>query len=288
MKVIDSTTRVRFANIMFTTDLSPAAERALPYAIEIARRYQSKIHAAYVIPPDFYPLVPPAAWPKLAEEEAEFREDRRRHLDEQLSGVPHQVIFQSGDTWPALRKIIRDSEIDLIVLSTHGRGGLQKVLLGSVAEQIFRQAPCPVLSVGPLASLKHERATDLNRILFATDFSPESLAGAPFAISLAQEHRAQLILLHCLQNGGDISALRHSLSELIPYGADLRCAPDCIVERGAPASKILEVAEGHGADLIVIGIRGTDGALAKATPFSGSGTYKIVTHAKCPVLTIRG
>jgi nucleotide-binding universal stress UspA family protein len=288
MKVKESTTRVRFANIMYATDLSPAAEKALPYAIGIARRYQSKIHAAYVIPPEIYPLVPPAAWPKLAEEEAEFREDRRRHLDEQLSGVPHQVIFQSGDTWPALREIIRISDIDLIVLSTHGRGGLQKILLGSVAEQIFRQAPCPVLSVGPLASPKNERATDLNRILFATDFSPESLAGAPYAISLAEEHRAQLILLHCLEDGADISALRHSLGKLVPFGADLRCAPDCIVERGAPASKILEVAEGHGADLIVIGIRGIEGTLAKVAPFFGSGTYKIVTHAKCPVLTIRG
>ncbi len=287
MKAMDPISRVRFANILFTTDLSPTSEKALPYAIEVARRYQSKIHAAYIIPPDIYPLVPPAAWPKLAEEEAEFRKERRRSLEAQLSGVPHEIIFQAGETWPALAEIIQKMEIDLLVLSTHGRGGLGKVILGSVAEQIFRQAPCPVLSVGPLASAKPNPAADLGRILFATDFSPESLAGAPFAISLAQEHRAQLILLHCLQDGGDVAALLHSLRNVVPFGSDLRCAPDCIVEHGTPATKILEVAEGHGADMIVLGVRGTDGPIARITPFTRSGTYKIVTQAKCPVLTVR-
>jgi len=288
MKTLDSTTRVRFKNILFATDLSPSADNALPYAVEIARRYHAEVYAVHVIRPDVYPLVPPAAWPKFAEDEEEFRRESRHHLDEQLRDLSHEIIFQAGDTWPTLAEVIEQKLVDLLVLGTHGRKGLEKVLLGSVAEEIFRQALCPVLTVGPRSSLRPKNAAELNRILYATDFSPESLAAAPIAISLAREHRAQLILLHSMEGTGEVSLLRHTLRGLVPFGADLRCQPDCVVERGAPANKILEVAEGHGADIIVLGVHGADSHLARITHLARSDAYKIVTQAKCPVLTVRG
>jgi nucleotide-binding universal stress UspA family protein len=288
MKTLDSTTRVTFKNMLFATDLSSSAENALPYAVEIARRNHATVYAVHVIGPDVYPLVPPAAWPKFAEDEKEFRRESRHRLDEQLRDLSHEIIFQAGDTWPTLAKVIEEKRVDLIVLATHGRTGLEKVLLGSVAEEIFRQALCPVLTVGPRSSPRAKETAELNRILYATDFSPESLAAAPFAISLAREHRAQLILLHSMEGTGEVSALRHVLRDLVPFGADLRCEPDCIVERGAPANKILEVSEGHGADMIVLGVHGADGHLSRITHFVRSDAYKIVTQAKCPVLTVRG
>jgi len=288
MKTLDSTAHVAFENILFATDLSPSAEKVLPYAIEIARRYHATVYAVHVTRPDVYPLVPPAAWPKFAEDEEEFRRESRHHLDEQLRDLSHEIIFQAGDTWPTLAEIIQKKRVDLLVLGTHGRTGLEKVLLGSVAEEIFRQALCPVLTVGPRSSLRPKNAAELSRILYATDFSPESLAAAPYAISLAREHRAQLILLHSMEGAGEVSALRYTLRDLVPFGADLRCQPDCVVEHGGPANKILEVSEGHGADLIVLGVHGADGHLARITHFVRSDAYKIVTQAKCPVLTVRG
>lgn len=288
MKTLDSTVRVRFANILFTTDLSAAAERALPYALEIARRYQSTVYAVHVVEPDFYPMVPPATWPKLAEQNAKNREEGRRRLEEKLLGFSHEIIFQDGEIGAALADIVTKKKIDLLVLSTHGRSGLEKALLGSVAEKIFRHALRPVLTVGPGAPETPKQSATLNRIVYATDFSAESLAGAPYAISLAREHRAQLILFHCLVDGGDVNVLLHSLHEIVPFGSDLRSEPDCIVERGQPANKILEVAEGHGADLIVLGVQGADGQLGRIIHFARSGTYRIVTGAKCPVLTVLG
>ncbi len=288
MKTLDSTTRVAFENILFATDLSPSAENALSYAVEIARRYHATVYAVHVIGPDVYALVPPIGWPKFADEEEEFRRESRHHLDEQLRDLPHEIIFQSGDTWPTLAEVIQKKRVDLLVLGTHGRTGLEKVLLGSVAEEIFRQALCPVLTVGPRSSLRPKNVAELNRILYATDFSPESLAAAPYAISLAREHRAQLILLHSMEDAGEVSVLRYTLRDLVPFGADLRCQPDCVVERGAPANKILEVSEGHGADMIVLGVHGADGHLARITHFVRSDAYKIVTQAKCPVFTVRG
>jgi nucleotide-binding universal stress UspA family protein len=288
MRNLDSTARVRFANILFTTDLSADAERALPYALEIARRYNSTIYASHIVLDDRNPLVPPANWAMLAEQSAKYREDGRRRLEELLRDLPHEIIFEKGEIVVALAELISKKKIDLVVLSTHGRSGIEKALLGSVAEKIFRQTLRPVLTVGPRASGVPKPRAGLNRIVFATDFSAESVAGAPYAISLAREHRAQLILLHCLEDGGDVKTLLHSLHEIVPFGADLRSEPDCIVERGHPADKILEVAEGHGADMIVLGVHGTDSQHGRKTQFNHSGTYKIVTRATCPVLTVRG
>lgn len=136
--------------------------------------------------------------------------------------------------------------------------------------------------------MKPKQTAPLSCILYATDFSAESLAGAPYAISLAREHRARLILLYCLEGAGDIATYLASLHDIVPFGSELRCEPDCIVERGLPAEKILEVAEGHAADMIVLGLHGADGHLAKITPFASSGAYQIITRAQSPVLTVRG
>jgi nucleotide-binding universal stress UspA family protein len=273
-------------NILFATDLSSAAERALPYALEIARRYGSTIYAAYVIEPEVYPLVPPTAWPKMAEQEEVFRKESRKDLEERLQAVPHKIIFQQGKVWQTLSEIIEEKEIDLLLFSTHGRTGLDRVLFGSVAEEILRKAPCPVLAVGPAVTAKPKRTAELNRILYATDFGAESLAAAPYAISLAQEHRAQLILLHSIETKGDTPSILFTLRQLVPFGADLRCEPECVVEHGAPAAKILELAEARCADLIVLGVHGNKGPVQKhLTP---SGLLRIVSQAKCPVLIVRG
>jgi nucleotide-binding universal stress UspA family protein len=284
-KVPNVATRLRFENILYATDLSFAAERALPYALEIARRYGATIYVVHVIQPDVYPLVPPSAWSKMAETEAVFREESKRDLEEQLQSVPHEIIFRPGKTWPILSQLIEEKQIDLVVFSTHGGGGLQKLIFGSVADDIFRSSPCPILAVGPSVRIKPRANAELNRILYATDFKTESLAAAPYAISLAQEHRAQLVLLHSIEDGGDVSAILHTLKQLVPFGAELRTDPVCIVERGAPASKILEVAEAHGADLIMLGIQNNIKNFGKH--LLRPGIFQIVAGATCPILMVR-
>src|ERR1700674_6046926 len=74
--------------------------------------------------------------------------EHAQRLNEQLKGVEHQVVIGEGNIWEVISKLVKQKEIDLIVLGTRGRTGLGKALLGSVAEQILRQAPCPVLTVG--------------------------------------------------------------------------------------------------------------------------------------------
>ena len=282
--------RVTFQHILFATDFSDTADRALPYAVEIARRSMATIHAVHVISPDAYPALPPAEWPELAQDMEEFRARKKNQLELELQELPHEFLFLKGDVWENLEEVIREKNVDLLVLGTHGRTGIAKALMGSVAEKIFRQASCPVLTVGPGVAPRasHAAAAELNCILYATDFSPESLAAARYAISLAKDHRAELILLHTTKDGiegqGDLAL--ETLKNVVPLGAGLLSKPTYIMEDGAPAEAILRAAKKAHADLIVIGARGVEKHLTAATHFSDSIASSVAANAGCPVLTV--
>lgn len=282
-RALDTTTRVAFRRILFATDLSTAAEKALPYALEIARRYGAMLYVVHAIAPIGYPYAPVAAWPQLEEEEQRFRASAKQRLEHRLEGTAHELDFVSGHVLPVLREMIESKDIDLLVAGTHGRTGMDKVVLGSVAEQIFREANCPVLTVGLRSKTSAHSVAELSRILYATDFSPESLAAAPYAISLSREHRGQLILMNCLEQGGESRSMLRTLRELVPFGTDLRNEPICVVEQGPHGDKIPEACESHGADLLVLGAA----APKQGAHFHHSALYKIITRATCPVLTVR-
>src|ERR1017187_202667 len=118
-----------------------------------------------------------------------------------FKGVQHKELIEEGEVPEVLSKLVRKYGIDLIVIGTGGRKGLGKLLLGSVAEEVFRNAECPVLTMGPHAT-RWETNGNLQHILFATDFGPESLHGLPYALSLAEENRARLTLLHVAPEPG--------------------------------------------------------------------------------------
>lgn len=136
-----------------------------------------------------------------------------------------------------MEEVIGGCKIDLIVLGTHGRTGWGKVLLGSVAESIFRKAPCPVVTVGPHCSADPKRSVEFHQIVFATNFSPESLVAAPYAVSLAQENQAKLTLLHVVEDpksglGNPDQLVPPELAMLcrvIPKEARLWCGPEFLV-----------------------------------------------------------
>lgn len=283
--------QIAFKNILFATDFSFMTDRALPYAVEIARRFGAKVYAVHVLQPEVFPLVPPSQWPKMAKAEEELRQKSQNELETELQGLPHEFLFPRGDVWQNLARIIQDKQIDLIVLGTRGRSGIEKALVGSVAEEVFRHADCPVLTVGHkvISKATHAAAADLNRILYATDFSPESLAAAPYAISMAKEHRAELILVHAIEKPepGEVNSAYQTLREVIPLGTWLALKPKYIIEQGTPEAVILDVAAKQNADLIIIGVRSARGPLKVVTHFVPSIAYEVVAKAQCPVLTIR-
>jgi nucleotide-binding universal stress UspA family protein len=296
MVTVAAERRIALKNILFATDFSPAAEAALPYAVGLAMQYGAKVHALHVRFPATYPIVGPEAVPvviEAAEEQAKFE---AQQMHEMLASVPHEVTVAEGDLWPILSDIVEKQNTDLIVIGTHGRKGFSRALLGSTAEEIFRKTHCPVLTVGPQVSHDTQRRLGMREILFATDFSAESLAALPLAVSLAQEHQSNLTFLNVTGKSekGELvhareyveSTLRR-LQNLVPGDARLWCEPKCRVEQGAEAAKIMEVAIALGADLIVLGVRAPQGMPGAATHVSRSVAHEIVANAPCPVLTVR-
>ena len=183
----------------------------------------------------------------------------------------------------------------MIVLGTHGRTGVGKLLLGSVAEEIIRRSPCPVLTIGPHAAARAANGAKISEVLFATDFSPASQAATRYALSLVQEHSAHLTLLHVLETAKAAKtaeparladATERVLENLIPGDAKAWCKSRCVVEYGSPAEKILEVARDHNADLIVLGVRRPEGIPGSSTHLPFATAHKLLGQARCPVLTV--
>lgn len=301
MHTVEAGKRITLENVLFATDFSPCSKAALPYATSIARRYGATILAAHILPSKAeMVLMSPESWPPPLPPEEESRTQASIEvLENQLQGLVHEVLTPRGNAADVLARITQEREIDLLVLGTHGRTGVGKLLLGSVSEKLLRLADCPVLSIGPHVNRPPAGTIRFQHILFATDFSEASLCALPYAISMAEEDDAQLVLLHVVsQPAAGISDLEEvealllrRLKDLIPVEAEPWCHVEYALEFGhqfaSPSDRILEIAKERGADLIVLGVRPAASMLGLVTHLA-STTARILTHATCPVLTVRG
>jgi len=284
-----------FKNILLATDFSSASGRALEYAASLARRYGSTIYLTHIISMDGYPLMAPdfaaTSLQKMhAEAEQGFRELLKSGL---LIALPYKAVIQEGILWPAIEELIKKHEIDLLVVGTHGAGAVRKVLIGSGAEEIFRKAEVPVLTVGPSTPIEPPYEMEFKNILFATDFGKSAKREAEYALSLAQEHCSRLRLVHVFPHpeayGESVLALEKQnnmaqLRELVPAGTELHCKVDFEVAVGEPVEQILRIAKETKADLIVMGAKARKN-LAGNVPHTKA--YRVVCGAQCPILTVR-
>ena len=313
MQRVESGTAIAIKNILFLTDFSEPSEVALPFATSIARGYGAKVYALHVFTPDPNACSAPAKLAIAAIETGE--QTAKNRVDSQLAGLEHETIVDwSVDLWDAAQKLIKEKDIDLIVMGTHGRTGADKFLMGSIAEEIFRRSPVPVLTIGPHVRSSVHTGGRFHRILFPTDFTAASEAAAPYAISLVQENKAKLVLLHVMripepQNGDglhkhgcdeheriesehrrfelSVAEAIHQLYETVSTDTDLYFPPQTLVEYGDPAERILSAAKERSSDLIVLGVRDATGHIGSATHLARATAHKVVAHAPCPVLTVR-
>ena len=287
--------RVRFDNIIYSTDFSRASQDALPYAVALAEHYGSTIYVVHAISPDLDIYYPPEQVMGLQEAAEKVSKEYMTSLidSDVFRGVPHQGSVNVGEIWDVLSAIVSEHNIDLIVVGTRGRRGLSKLIMGSVAEEVFRLATCPVLTVGP-HGIDTPPQDKLCRILLATDFSPESNRATRYAISLAEEFQACLSVMYAAPPPEADSSVKtvledffaKRLSELVPKEAMPWCTLEYIVEFGAPADAILRISSAQKTELIVMGVRGA-GTMVRATTHFGATVHRVVAEAPCPVLTIR-
>jgi len=285
--------KIELARILVATDFSPASDRALEHAVSLARWYNSKIYLTHILPLDV--MMAPELVTVTEVEVRRAAETGMRRIEEsgQLQGVTYEVFLRQGPVLPTLGKMIEEQNIDLVVLGTHGKGIAQKILIGSTAEQVFRQARVPVLTVGPVAEREPLYDVNFRNILFATEFGRGAEREAAYAFSLAQEHRSRLTMLHVLTHAKEFdepvvvkatAASAHQMRELLPLDAGSHCLPRFRVETGNPVEEILRVSREIDADLIIIGAKPRKG-LAGHLPHSKA--YQVVCRAGCPVLTIK-
>jgi nucleotide-binding universal stress UspA family protein len=296
MKTATAKTAVGFRNILFATDFSAASALAIPYVKRIAIHYEANLVVLNVHTPVVNPMTPPETWAAAEAAEQARDEQHREELLGTFAGIRTQVVIEEGDIQSHLQAAIEKFDTDLVVIGTRGRTGLGKILLGSVAEEILRTITCPVLTVGPYADLSRGADGQIREILYATDFASEAPAAAAYAVSLAEEFQARVVFLHVvspmepndLVMASDVvESSKALLQKLVPREATDWCKPEYVVEQGNPAQKILELARMREPDLIILGVKPEEGVPGAATHLPLATVHKVVSHAACPVLTVR-
>jgi nucleotide-binding universal stress UspA family protein len=302
---------IALKHILVATDFSKASERALDFATAIARRHGSVLSVVHAIPEEPHGQVYVGPLPHELDRRRLEAEQQLKGLEEspQIKNLPHRLLVEHGGVWDVLASEIQREDIDLLVLGTRGRSGLKKLALGSAAEEFLRLASCPVLTVGPKVP-PPATADGFARILFATDFGPASDAAFPYALFLAKEYHAKLLLLHMVppMPPTDVGPAVYGTSayaadeylkwqrstrdegmkkmkDLIPCDAGLAEDPEYLSGTDFLPEGILEAASAHRIDLIVMGANRTSiPRIAAHIPWAL--VHQVISHAKCPVLTV--
>jgi nucleotide-binding universal stress UspA family protein len=220
------------------------------------------------------------------------------------TGVTQQIHVRDGSPVHMILDEAESLPSDLIVLGTHGHSGFDRWVLGSVTEKVLRKASCPVLTVPPPAAAPASGALQLfKRILCPMDFSASSLKALEYALSLAKEADAEL-LMHVIEGLADVAhwqqpinpsileylrlSERNALTRLrdvVPKDAHAWCRPHEILMTGKPYEEILRTARDQDVHLIVMGVYGRSPI---DLLFFGSTTNHVVRASTCPVLTLKG
>jgi len=293
-------------NVLYATDFSAISESALPYATAISRRFGSTLHVAHVLSDSSVLLmtggVDYVSMGTLYEDAHSTAQEKIQQITTRLGGIPYRTYVRHGQVWANLSSIVAENAIDLIVVGSHGRTGLGKLLLGSVAENILRHSPCPVLTVGPRVAGRaklqefHGKGRELapaelemQHIVYATNLTPASLTVAPVAIALAKVFQSRLTLMHVIEDYADledrpgpIEGGVRQLQAIVPKDASLAYAPEIVMEFGSASECIVKAAAEREADLIVLGARPADGT----THLPWTTVHRVVANATCPVLTV--
>jgi len=289
----ETMTQLSLKNILYATDFSESSQAALPHAVAIARRFESTVHVVHVVTPvtmvlPFEPF--PTDYRSPAEKQMASLLD-----SDLLKDVSRNGLVVEGNLWNELQKLFQEQKFDLIVLGTHGRGGVEKLALGSVAEEIIRSAPCPVLTVGPHVPADVTPEFKPQEVLCATDLLTDSTKAVPYSIALAREGGTHLTLVHAIHapDQEDIAYpdtmradVKTQLEMLFPSGEDLSSTPDFVVEFGPTAEVILRAAEKERVDLIVMGVKHTDHPWF-TSHVAWVTIHQVLAQAHCPVLTVR-
>ena len=298
-----------YRTILVPLDGSPFGERAIPLALRIARHTGAALELAHVHEHVTYGGMAPAADRRL---DADVKQGMRKELEalrDRLAakvGLPVTASFLEGEVVPALQAHVESRGIDLVVMTTHGRGGVSRAWLGSVADGLVRRLHIPVVFARPrTAGRGGVDAPPVRRVVVPLDGSPFAEEVLERALRLGTPNRTEYLLLRVVTPipavplpypGGDTpvheSELEWQEQEAERYltaVAERVRRPGVpvnvrVVTHAQPARAILDVARELDADLIALSAHG-HGTLGRL--LLGSVADKVIRGAAVPTLVYR-
>lgn len=273
---------VQIREVLFPSDLTPESDRAFDHARFLAESFAASLtiyHAVEVPDPSYAHWAfhrGREIWCHVEQTARELLERRAEALH-----VSHDVrVERSSSAHHALLAFIKDAQPDLTVMATHGREGLRHLLLGSVAESVFRNSFRPVLCV---REPEHGAVLPYRRILVPTDLSLFSRLAFPIAAAFARRFDSEVLALHVVGPGAVPSEVPGEAGLWRFFEHDFRGLEVTaqVLQHGPVWQRIVETARLERADLVVMSTRGHDSLLERVV---GSNTERVVRHAPCPVL----
>ncbi len=279
-----------FRTILVAYDASEAAETALQHAIEFAQEFHSMVIVAYVESSSGYPE---------GEADSGIRQmaDSKREIGTLLqpvskrldhAGIPNQVLQRVGSVSDILVQLAAEKEADLVLLGAYGQKGFQQNRLGSTAEFMLRSMPCPVITIGPMASPARGTIWAMQTMIYASSLPAKTGLATHVAEIIARRSAARVEILHVSDNYARPLDLRTRAElereelALAKYLQDAGIEVTCRLTSGEQAHEILVLASNVHADLILFGIEhhpvpGTLGIISRT-----------IQQAACPILTVPG
>ncbi len=276
---------LRFRSILVATDCTPASATAVKLAARFAKENHAKLGVLHSIMPDIY-AVNMGPFPMLDQINLQNARVNLHNYCEhipELRTVKHEEIIFLGSTSAAIQSTSEANCIDLLVLGSHGRRGLAKLALGSVAEWAIRHLTYPVLVAGPKCD---KTWRPIKSIVLAADLSGEESASIQYAISIAKAYNARLTLVHVFPQASTADAQSVAigkLHQLLPNKVGERRALKFEVKTGEVAAAVLDSAQENRANIVVLSVRHRS-VLADHAPRTKLST--IIGGVRCPVLVV--
>ena len=296
--------RVQIKKIMCATDFSDFSNLSLNYGMALAREFEAKLFICHIV--DFSSTAMYGeAMVDITQQQQHMEQYAREQLGKLAAGysIKWEPLVVTGHPAEEISRMATENAVDLVVCATHGRSGLKRLILGSVAERLMRVLPCPILVIREMKpDLDLKKGLSMKRILVGCDFSPDSTLALNHGLSLAQEFQSELHLAHAAElpahrqtaksdgRTGDTNEqdlrfqLNEKLENMVSDESCNWCTLKTTVLRGQPHEALTDYAEKQDMDIIVLGVRGH--SLVEKL-FVGSTTDRVVRRASCPVLAVR-
>jgi hypothetical protein len=277
----------KMEKLLVATDGSIFSESAIREAINLARICSSKLIAVSVVKtsPEFEDLVP-QVFEKAEKEMREHLESVKSRASKE--GIDCEIVVHRGEE--PFEDIVNDAEknqVDMIIIGTHGRTGLKRLMMGSVTAKVIGHALCNVLVV-PL----HAKV-DCRNILIATDGSRYSDAAASEAIGIAKRCGGSLIVISIAlsdkeiilpEDDEEMILAKDNVKKIVELAEKEGVKTEGLTAIGKPYEAIVETSKQKHADLIVVGSHGKTGLNRL---LMGSVTERIIGHSESAVLIVK-